>query len=73
MNQSIFIRASAGLGSLAGYYIARSNGTQSWYPYVVLGGLLGAIVGDMILSQTSHQHDHLDDPGHHHHLNHNDQ
>lgn len=52
MNERVFIRGAAGLGSLAGYYLAQARKEENWYPYVVLGGLAGVLIGDLILRNT---------------------
>ncbi len=41
-------RGTTALGSLLGYYLAKSRKLESWYPLVVLGGLTGAALGELI-------------------------
>ena len=48
MSRRLFIRAATAAGSLAGYYIAQSGKVRSWYPFIVIGGMLGALAGEVL-------------------------
>lgn len=41
-------QAGASLGSLGGYALARAVNIRFWYPFVMVGGVLGAIAGEGI-------------------------
>lgn len=52
MNDSVFIRLTSALGSLAAYTLAARQGKRKWYPYVILGGVAGAIIGDVLVQAS---------------------
>ena len=50
MNKPLLIRTTAAMGSLTGYYIAQNAKVKSWYPFIVIGGMLGALAGEILTS-----------------------
>lgn len=48
MKRPLIVRTASAAGSLAGYYIARSGNVKSWYPFIVIGGMLGALAGEIL-------------------------
>lgn len=47
--EDMITRGTTALGSLLGYYLAKSRKLESWYPLVVLGGLTGAALGELLI------------------------
>ena len=44
---------SAAFGSLVGYYLARLQGEDQWYPWTLLGGVAGAVIAEIITRKLS--------------------
>ncbi|MEM6268347.1 MAG: hypothetical protein AAF998_02865 [Bacteroidota bacterium] len=52
MKKQTYIWISRATGSLTGYFLAQRLKVKTWYPYVILGGLAGAVLADAIIEAT---------------------
>ena len=48
MSRQILMQASSAAGALSAWYIARGRGVEQWYPWIVVGGLAGAVLGELL-------------------------
>lgn len=62
MNQHLIRRVGGAAGSLAGFWLARNLERPVWYPHIIIGGLLGSSLTEIILQAQNKSHENRHDP-----------